>query len=120
MTDRLGAAREHRRECPPLGQRLGSQLGLKHLHIHVVCAGIAMRLHPSRNGSLVAPHDERIDHAIAQIAAEVVVGEANSSPVVGVVRQLGVAREVLSGDGACNLESFGLTPEPGLAPLPDP
>ena len=62
-------------------------LHVEHLDTDVIRARIQMVLHSFANRFHVTPCDERVDQTVAALPQEVVVGEAEASPVVDVVRQ---------------------------------
>src|SRR4029453_4794100 len=57
-----------------------------------------MVLHTSANRLHVTPCDERVDETVAALPHEVVIGESEAAPVVGVVRQVEVSGDVPAGD----------------------
>ena len=63
----------------------------------MVGAGVDVRLHAGGERGLVAPRHHLVDEAVAQ-GLDVVVGEAETLPVVRVVREGGVDRQGLAGD----------------------
>jgi hypothetical protein len=66
-------------------------LHVEHLDTDVVRSRIQMLLHTLANRLHVTPRDERIYQTVAALTHKVIVGEAEASPVVDVVRQVGVA-----------------------------
>jgi hypothetical protein len=73
-------------------------LRVKHLDTDVVRSCIQMVLHTSANRFHVTPCDERVDETVAALPHEVVIGESEAAPVVGVVRQVEVSGDVPAGD----------------------
>src|SRR5215211_4962627 len=73
-------------------------LRVKHLDTDVVRSCIQMVLHTSANRLHVTPCDERVDETVAALPHEVVIGEAEAAPVIGVVRQVEVSGDVPAGD----------------------
>jgi hypothetical protein len=69
-------------------------LHVEYLDTDVVRSRIQMVLHASANRFQVAPCNERIYETVAALPHEVVVGEAEAAPVVGVVRQVKVSGRV--------------------------
>ena len=57
-------------------------LHVEHLDTDVVRSCIQMFLHALANPLHVTPRDERIDKTVAALTHEVVVGEAEATPVV--------------------------------------
>ena len=57
----------------------------QHLDAYVIGAGVAMFGDTLRDRAFVAPRDDRVDEAVASAVGEVVVGEAEPTPVVPVV-----------------------------------
>src|SRR5215211_1579352 len=53
-----------------------------------------MFLHTLANPLHVTPRDERIDKTVAALTHKVIVGEAEASPVVDIVRQVEIPRNV--------------------------
>ncbi len=69
-------------------------LRVDHLDTDVVRPRIQMLLHTSANRFHVTPGDERVDETVAALPYEVIVGEAEAAPVVGVVRQVEISGDV--------------------------
>ena len=70
------------------------------LHADVVRAGVAVLLDPSLDRRLVTPHDQGVDEPVAAAVGHVLIAVAESPPVVRVVRQVEVDRQVLPGERA--------------------
>ena len=68
----------------------------------MVGAGVELRLHPGRDGGLVAPRHHVVDEPVAAAVGEVVLAETGAAPVAHVVGtgELPVGRDALTGDGA--------------------
>ena len=69
-------------------------LRVEHLDTDVIRSCIQVLLHTLGHGFSVAPCDERVYWLVAALLGEVVVGEAEAAPVVGVVRQVEVSGDV--------------------------
>ena len=61
-------------------------LRIEHLDTDVIRPRIQMVLYPFANRFHVTPCDEPVYQTVAALPHEVVVGEAEAAPVVGVVR----------------------------------
>ena len=66
----------------------------EHLEADVVGAGVAVRLDASGDRLLVAPRDERVHEPVAAAVEQIVGGEPEPHPVVGVVLQQQVVGQV--------------------------
>ena len=71
---------------PPLPQRQAMGLRVEYLDTDVIRPRIQMVLHSFANRFHITPRDECVDQTVAALPQEVVVGEAEAAPVVGVVR----------------------------------
>jgi hypothetical protein len=61
-------------------------LRVEHLDTDVIRPRIQIVLHSFANRFYVTPCDERVDQTVAALPHEIAVGEAEATPVVGVVR----------------------------------
>ena len=68
------------------------------LDTDVVGSRLQMLLHTSANRFNVTPRNECIYQPVAALPHEVVVGESEATPVVGIVRQVEVSGDVPSSD----------------------
>src|SRR5947209_8634692 len=90
------AGREHRQE---LLVRAARAVGTDRLDADMVGAGIPVLLDTATDCRLVTPCDIGIDKPIGAAIGKL-VGEADPTPIVGVVVELHIGRQRLAGGGA--------------------
>src|SRR5215211_4692294 len=81
-------------QLPPLLKRYPSRLRVEYLDTDVICSCIQVFVYTLDHDFHVTPRDECINEPITALPQEVVVGEAEAAPVVGVVRQVEVPGDV--------------------------
>src|SRR5215217_9116654 len=81
-------------QLPPLLKRYPSRLRAEYLDTDVICSCIQVFVYTLDHDFHVTPRDECINEPIAALPQEVVVGEAEAAPVIGVVRQVEVPGDV--------------------------
>ena len=99
---------EGRCQGSPLGEGVTHPIGGEHLDADVVGSGVAVGLDALADRGIVAPGDEGVDETVAAAVGEIVVGEPDALPVVRVVGEAEVRRQVQTRNGA---GSFGVRVE---------